>query len=108
MNKKKIKKRAVIIGLDSVPYHLIENLSNKEIMLETNKLIQKGILKQMESSMPEISSVAWSSIITGKNPVDHGIFGYTDIPLGTYRLSFPNFNNLKAEPFWQKDTSKKT
>ena len=62
MNKKKIKKRVVIIGLGGMPYRLIENLSNKGIMPETKKLVEKGVFKQMESSIQEISSVAWSSI----------------------------------------------
>ncbi len=104
----KRKKRAIIIGLDGVPFHLIDKFSNTGVMPETKKLIEKGVFKQMESSIPEISSVAWSSIITGKNPGEHGIFGYTDIPSGTYRLSFPNFNNLKATPFWQKDSTVKS
>jgi predicted AlkP superfamily phosphohydrolase/phosphomutase len=98
-----MKKKVVIIGLDGVPYRLIENLSNNSLMPETKKIVENGLFKQMESSIPEISSVAWSSIITGKNPGEHGIFGYTDIPINTYRLSFPNFSNLKAPPFWQKD-----
>jgi len=57
----------------------------------------------MESSIPEISSVAWSSIITGANPGQHGIFGFTDVPLGTYRLSFPDYSDLKIPPFWKHD-----
>ena len=108
MKKRNRKKRIIIIGLDGVPYRLIENFSNNGIMPETKRIIEKGVFKQMESSIPEISSVAWSSIITGKNPGEHGIFGYTDIPIGTYRLSFPNFNNLKKAPFWQKDTKEKS
>ena len=99
----KPKKRIIIIGLDGVPYPLIENLSTAGVMPETQKIVQKGTFLEMESSIPEISSVAWSSIITGKSPAEHGIFGYTDIPSGTYRLSFPNFNNLKAMPFFHKD-----
>jgi len=91
----------VIVGLDGVPFGLIENFTDNGLMPETKKLIENGLFVPMESSIPEISSVAWSSMITGKNPGEHGIFGYTDIPQGTYRLSFPNFNNLKAEPFWQ-------
>ncbi len=104
MKKRNRKKRTVIIGLDGVPYRLIENFSNSSIMPETKRMIEKGVFREMESSIPEISSVAWSSIITGKNPGEHGIFGYTDIPTGTYRLSFPNFNNLKATPFFQKNS----
>jgi len=108
MKKRNRKKRIIIIGLDGVPYRLIENFSNNGIMPETKRIIEKGVFREMESSIPEISSVAWSSIITGKNPGEHGIFGYTDIPIGTYRLSFPNFNNLKKAPFWQKDTKEKS
>ncbi len=95
--------RRIIIGIDGAPYSLIRDLSEKDVMKNTKSLMDKGIFKQMESSIPEISSVAWSSIITGKNPAEHGIFGFTDIPVGTYRLSFPNFNNLKAKPFWMRE-----
>jgi predicted AlkP superfamily phosphohydrolase/phosphomutase len=57
----------------------------------------------MASSIPEVSSVAWSSIITGTNPGVHGIYGFTDIAPGTYRTTFPNFNHLKAKPFWERN-----
>jgi len=105
---KDIKEKIVIIGLDGVPYRLIKDLSSKNIMPETLRILKDGQFLQMESSIPEISSVAWSSIITGKNPGEHGIFGYTDIPQGTYRLTFPNFNNLKAQPFWQINSKAKS
>jgi len=91
----------VIIGIDGMPYHLIRDLAGSGVMPHTKTLIKSGVFQQMESSIPEISSVAWSSIITGKNPGEHGIFGFTDIPLQTYRLSFPNFNDLLMPPFWK-------
>ena len=94
-------KRTVIIGLDGMPYHLIKDLAEVGVMPHTKALIESGVFRQMESSIPEISSVAWSSIITGSNPGQHGIFGFTDIPLHTYRLSFPNFNDLMIPPFWK-------
>jgi len=94
--------RVIIIGLDGVPYHLIKDLGDKGVMPEFKNLMEKGYFAKMESSIPEISSVAWSSIITGKNPGEHGIFGFSDVPPGTYRLSFPNFDNLKVPPFWLK------
>ena len=71
------KKRIIIIGLDGVPYRLIDNLCKNKVTPEIKTLIEKGVFRQIESSIPEISSVAWSAIITGKNPGKHGIFGYT-------------------------------
>ncbi len=97
-----MKKRTVIIGLDGVPYGLLKNFAESGIMPNVARIIEGGVFRKMMSSIPEISSVAWSSIITGENPAEHGIFGFTDFPPNTYRLSFPNFNNLKCHPFWNK------
>jgi predicted AlkP superfamily phosphohydrolase/phosphomutase len=101
-------KRLVIIGLDGVPYRLLKDLSENDIMPNSRSIMENGIFRKMESTIPEVSSAAWSSIITGRNPGQHGIFGFTDFPQGTYRLSFPNFNDLKATPFWKKDNSRRS
>ena len=98
-----IPARTVIIGLDGMPYRLIKHLAESGVMPNTRALIAEGVFREMESSIPEVSSVAWSSVITGANPGYHGIFGFTDIPAGTYRLSFPNSSNLRMPPFWQHE-----
>lgn len=100
--------RIVIIGLDGMPYRLIRNLSGNGVMPNTKRIIDQGTLRQIESSIPEVSSVAWSSVITGANPGYHGIFGFTDIPLRTYRLSFPNSSDLKVPPFWNHEENSKS
>ena len=96
----KEKGKVVFIGLDGVPFEMIEGLSDTGIMPNIGRLIYQGIFKKMRSSIPEVSSVAWSSIITGRNPGEHGIFGFTDIHPGSYTLRFPNFNDLKSPPLW--------
>ena len=99
--------KTVIIGIDGMPYELMEDLSDKGVMPNFQDLRKHGVFKKMRSSIPEISSVAWSSIITGKNPGEHGIFGFTEIIPNTYSLAFPDFNWLKELPFWQKDKNKR-
>ncbi|MFB0534339.1 MAG: alkaline phosphatase family protein [Anaerolineae bacterium] len=102
------KRRTVIVGLDGMPFGLIKDFTANETMPHTGRLIESGAFRQMASSIPEISSVAWSSIITGTNPGEHGIFGFTDLAPGTYRLTFPNFNSLKASPFWMREGSERS
>ena len=63
-------------------------------MPNLEKLKQDGILKRMTVSIPDNSAVSWSSIMTGENPGEHGIFGFTDLIPNTYTLRFPNSNNL--------------
>jgi len=99
------KRRTVIIGIDGVPFRLMDELSEKGVMPNFARLRKDGVFRKMSSSIPEISSVSWSSIITGRNPGEHGVFGFTDMLPGTYTVSFPNFSSLKAPAFWQADAA---
>lgn len=99
--------RKIIIGLDGVPYDLISELTSSGVMPETEKIIESGTFKKMKSSIPEISSVSWSSLITGTNPGQHGIYGFTDIVPGTYTVNFPNFRALQSKPFWHRNPEAK-
>ena len=92
--------KTVIIGLDGVPFGMIKDFAETGVMPNTAELISQGIFKKMYSSIPEVSSVAWSSMITGENPGRHGIFGFMDLFPDSYKMRFPNFNDLKAPPFW--------
>jgi len=102
-----MKRRNIILGIDGVPYELMDKLSDKNIMPNFKDLKSEYDFRQMKSSIPHISSVSWSSIITGENPGEHGIFGFTDIIPNTYSLCFPNFNALKSKPFWHQKPDKK-
>ncbi len=94
--------RAIILGLDGVPYNLIKGFMQKGIMPNMKALIENGHFRKMNSSIPEISSVAWSSAITGKNPAEHGIFGFIDLLPSSYGVRYPNYANLKEKAFWDK------
>ncbi|MHA1886808.1 MAG: alkaline phosphatase family protein [Promethearchaeota archaeon] len=95
--------RVVIIGIDGVPYQMIKDLSDKGIMKNFKELRKNGIFKKMKSSIPAVSSASWSTIITGKNPGEHGVYGFTDIIPGTYVLSFCHYSNLKSQVFWENE-----
>lgn len=55
---------------------------------------------RMTVSIPEISAVSWSSFMTGTQPGEHGIYGFVDLVPGSYQYRFPDFRDLKAEPFF--------
>lgn len=99
------KKRTIIVGLDGMPYGLMNSLAHDGTMPNLGVLVKEALFRRMISSIPEVSSVAWSSAITGTNPGQHGVFGFTDIAPGTYRTTFPNYHNLKVKPFWERQGS---
>ena len=99
--------RTVIIGLDGVPYQLMDNLSDRDVMPNFKDLKKEGVFKPMKSSLPEVSAVSWASIITGKNPGEHGVYGFTDMFNKSYTISFHSSSKIKAPTFWQIDETKK-
>lgn len=93
--------RTVVIGIDGVPFGIMDELSDKGYMPNFAALKDRGNFSKMHSAVPEVSNVNWSSIVTGKNPGEHGIYGFTDLIEGTYTLSFPDRRSLRASPFWE-------
>ena len=92
----------MVIGLDGVPFTLIKKLSENGVMPNIAKLAASGekYFRQMDVSIPEISSVSWASFMTGTNPARHGIFGFTDLKPQSYNIHFPSYPDLKAETIW--------
>ena len=54
----------------------------------------------MKSTHPPVSSVAWSSFMTGMNPANHGIFGFSERIPHTYDVYYPNSGHVMSTPIW--------
>ena len=98
-----VNKKTVILGIDGVPFTLLEEYRKRGLMPELDRLCGQGTLMRMRSTLPEISSVAWTGFMTGVNPAAHGIFGFMELNPSTYDYTFPNFTSLKVRPFWERE-----
>lgn len=99
--------RGVVIGLDGVPYGLIKDLAEDDVMENFKEMMPKGALRPMRSSIPAVSAVSWSSMMTGANPGAHGVYGFTEFLPGTYVASYHSSKWLRVPPFWRWDPSKR-
>ncbi len=100
-------KRTLLIGIDGASFSQLQRLFELGVMPNMKALSEKGAFRQMTAALPDNSAVSWSSIMTGTNPGEHGIFGFTDLIPGTTTLRFPNSRNLRAVPFWQQNSDRK-
>ncbi len=89
-----------VIGLDGVGVPLVQDLIARGCMPALAALVARGTLAPMRSSIPVISSVAWTGFMTGKNPGKHGVYGFTEVKPGTMTMFFPNFGNVQGETLW--------
>ena len=99
---KRAKPRIMVVGLDGVPYTLVKRFCEDGTWKFMDTLRKSGALKQMEVTLPEISAVSWPSFMTGKNPGEHGIYGFTEFKENSYDIHYTNFKDLKIPTFWDK------
>ena len=99
--------RACVVGLDGVPASMVSRFMNDGVMPRLREISERGTMTSMTVSLPEISSVSWTTFMTGKNPGEHGIFGFTDLHPGTYKTSFPSFREVKTQTIWDRLGEKK-
>ena len=92
--------RVAVIGLDGVGVPLVRDLTARGLMPNLAKLLAGGTVAPMRSSIPVISSVSWTSFMTGRNPGKHGVYGFTDVKPGTFTMFFPNFGNVRGDTLW--------
>jgi len=93
--------RCFVIGLDGVPYSLLNGYLREGTMPNLQKIVSSGFrLHQMDASLPEVSSTSWTSFTTGVNPGEHGIYGFMDLRPGSYQLFFPNSADVQAPTIW--------
>ncbi|MEW5735517.1 MAG: alkaline phosphatase family protein [Thermodesulfobacteriota bacterium] len=89
--------KTVVLGLDGVPFGMLRELCRQGITPALARIIDSGRLSAMQAPIPEISSVSWTTFLTGENPGGHGIFGFVDLAPGSYKMVFPNFSQVRAE-----------
>ncbi|HIC88623.1 MAG TPA: nucleotide pyrophosphatase, partial [Anaerolineae bacterium] len=98
--KKRHAPQVVFIGLDGTPYSLIQRMISEGVMPNMAELAQEGSLRRMSSVYPWVSSVAWSTFMTGCNPAKHGIYGFVDRDPATMKTYIPLSRHMRAPTLW--------
>lgn len=115
----------VVVGLDGMEPSLVEKFMSEGKLPNLSALKKEGSYAKLQTTIPSISPVAWSSFMTGSQPAKHNIFDFlsrdpkTYLPdlssarigsskkvlsLGKYNipLSKPEIRGLRRSiPFWK-------
>ncbi|HHS96947.1 MAG TPA: hypothetical protein ENK08_03485 [Chloroflexi bacterium] len=92
-------RKTLVLSIDSGCWEYIDPLLAAGRMPNVARLIERGARGVLESTMPPITPVAFSSFLTGVNPGKHGIFDWS-LRREDGRGGMVNAGALKAPPFW--------
>jgi predicted AlkP superfamily phosphohydrolase/phosphomutase len=68
--------KILVIGLDAGTFAVIQPLLDQGKLPHIQKLIQNGVSGDLHSTYPPVTTAAWTTFMTGKNPGKHGIFHF--------------------------------
>lgn len=89
-------RRVLVVALDGVPHSYVQRLFDAGELPNLKAITDEGELLQMDTAVPNVSSVAWASFMTGMNPGKHNIYGFLDRRPGTRKTYIPTSRDLTA------------
>ena len=99
--------RTFVLGLDGVPFSFLKQQFNSGYMPNLASIAKDNDIKRINSVYPTVSSVAWTSYATGRNPAEHGIFGFIDRTPDPFTLKIPTAQDKKDKTIWKAFSEKK-
>ena len=95
------RKRVFVLGIDGTPHTLITRLMQSGHLPNLAELVSEGSLVRYNSTLPWVSSVAWSTYMTGVNAGKHGIYGFVERRPDTYQTYIPTSRHMQGETLWE-------
>ncbi len=102
-NSRQFRHRVVFLGIDGVPYDLIER--HPDVFPNLTAIAEEGSGGQISSIVPPESSACWPSLTTGKNPGQTGVYGFQDRKSDSYETYVPMGSHVQADRIWDLVTA---
>jgi predicted AlkP superfamily phosphohydrolase/phosphomutase len=97
-----MRTRTLLIGLDGATYTILDPLVREGVMPFLQQLWERGVRAELESVIPPLTPPAWTSLMTGRGPGNHGIFDFMRFesrPDGRY-LRVVDSRDVACETIW--------
>ena len=106
-------RRVVVLGMDGLDPARLQRYMDAGKLPNASRLAREGTFRELGTTFPAVSPVAWATFQTGVNPAKHRIFdflrrdpsSYAILPADTELVSGHGANRLKtrrrSQPFWK-------
>jgi len=94
--------RTVLVGLDGATFSVLDPLMDAGEMPFLASMIKSGVRGDLMSTIPPVSPTAWTSIATGRQPGNHGVFDFIRSSERADDVYFTLYNSrdIHGETIW--------
>ncbi len=94
-------KKVFLLGLDGATFDLMKPWMKEGALPNFSRLLKEGCHGGLESIMPPLTTPAWASFMTGKNPGKHGIFDFAERKPGSYDIQWVTSLSRRGRSLWK-------
>jgi predicted AlkP superfamily phosphohydrolase/phosphomutase len=99
--KRTLALELLLIGWDGATFSLLDPLVDKGVMPNLEEALRRGVRSNLLSIVPPLTPPAWTSMVTGVSPGNHGVFDFfqKEAP-DALHLRLTLSNHIRAETLW--------
>ncbi len=94
--------RTLLIGLDGATFKVLDPLISQGQLPHLAALMARGVRAELLSTPHPLTPPAWTTLITGRLPGNHGIFDFlrSEIRPGGAFFTLNDFRDIRCETIW--------
>jgi len=98
--------KTVLIGVDGGTFALLDPLMGDGLMPNLNHLTKRGVRAPLVSTAHPLTPPAWTTLMTGRTPGNHGVYDFIRVDCTTDPPSYTlaNASDVKCETLWSMAT----
>lgn len=93
--------RVFVLGWDGATWDILKPLMAEGRLPVLQKLMEQGVSGTLESVFPPLSPVAWTTVMTGKNPGKHGVFEFVEHNHNPLTGKINTSRSIQSELVWE-------
>mgnify|MGYP001003551643 CR=1 FL=1 len=92
--------RLLILGLDGATWTVLDPFRQRGFLPNLDALLKRSAHGTLRSTIPPVTSAAWTTMMTGCRPGRHGVFDHRYFDGGTGRMRVNNASRVRVPTFW--------
>src|SRR5215471_3536833 len=89
--------RTFLIGLDGATFTVLDSLMDRGLMPFLRDFAARGVRAPLRSVIPALTPPAWTSLMTGKRPGQHGVFDFFQLEPESRHVRFFTSHDIHSD-----------
>ncbi len=94
--------RLLILGLDGATWTVLDPMRRRGLLPNLDALLARSAHGTLRSTIPPVTTAAWTTMMTGASPARHGVFDHRYYHAPTRQMKVNHSGRCRVPTFWHR------